>query len=232
MILEISLGIILILLALLVVLQNKPLKAIIISGAFGASAAITYFFVGAPDVAMAEASIGAVFTTFVYIVALKHSGKLKIGYLNVPGLAEESSQGYEGVEYEILKLFSEDVSMTIEMHRIDSLEDTERLTEFDIICGGITEKESADKADFISIPYLDTNIFQTKEGEKLDLVRIKNMIMNGSITSSDIEQDTRELTKYIFLVSKESEDIGEALRDFLQNIDRKKFDDIIRRNLG
>ncbi|HEW92873.1 MAG TPA: DUF4040 domain-containing protein [Thermotogaceae bacterium] len=233
MFLEISLGIILVVLALIVVLQNKPLKAIILSGAFSASAAITYFFIGAPDVAMAEASIGAVFTTFVYIVALKHSGKLRVGYIDQAGLIKRGAHGYEGVEYELLKLFSEDRAMSLEMKKIDSFDSIEKLENFDIICGGMVESTFSGKLrDFMLIPYLETNIFKTKKGEKLDLVRIKNLVLSGQISPQDIDQNTKEFTKYVFLISKESEDVGKALTDFLQNLDKKIFNDIVRRNLG
>jgi len=232
-VLEFSLGFILLILAIAVILQNKPLKAVIISGAFSVSAAVAYFFVGAPDVAMAEASIGAVFTTFIYIVALKHSGRLRIMFVNVPGLMKKDIQGYEGVEYELLKLFAEDRVMDLEIREIDSFDSLEHLEDFDILCGGITEKTVPKKLEELRIvPYLDTNIFSTRKGEKFDLVRIKNIIMNGEISLEDIDENSREPTKYVFLISKESEDIGEALSDFLQNMDKETFDSIVRRNLG
>lgn len=233
MVLEFSLGLTLLILAIAVILQSKPLKAVIISGAFSVSAAIAYFFVGAPDVAMAEASIGAVFTTFIYIVALKHSGKLRIVFVSVPGLIKRDVQGYEGVEYELLKLFAEDRIMNLEIKEIESFDSLEQLEDFDILCGGITEKTIPRRLRGLKvISYLDTNIFGTKRGRKLDLVRIKNMIMNGEISLEDIYENAKEPTKYVFLIPKESEDIGEALSDFLQNLDGKTFDSIVRRNLG
>ncbi len=51
------------------------LNAVIASGIVSLIAAVLFYFLQAPDVAMAEASIGAALVTAVFIIALKRTGR-------------------------------------------------------------------------------------------------------------------------------------------------------------
>ena len=53
---------------------KKTLNAVLASGVISLMAAIMFLVVGAPDVAMTEATIGAGLTTVVFLYALKHTG--------------------------------------------------------------------------------------------------------------------------------------------------------------
>ncbi len=69
------LGLICLLAALYSIRTRKTLHAVIASGVISLTASIIFLLVGAPDVAMTEATIGAGLTTVVFLYALKHIGE-------------------------------------------------------------------------------------------------------------------------------------------------------------
>jgi len=60
--------------AVAAVIFKNLLNAVIASGIVSLIAAILFYFLQAPDVAMAEASIGAALVTAVFVIALKRTG--------------------------------------------------------------------------------------------------------------------------------------------------------------
>lgn len=54
---------------------KKPLSSVIALGATGAFMALEFIVLHAPDVAIAEAAVGAVLTTVIFIVAVKKTTK-------------------------------------------------------------------------------------------------------------------------------------------------------------
>ncbi len=69
------LGLICLLAALYAIRTRKTLHAVIASGVISLTASIIFLLLGAPDVAMTEATIGAGLTTVVFLYALKHIGE-------------------------------------------------------------------------------------------------------------------------------------------------------------
>lgn len=61
--------------AILAVALEKPLSASIAMGAAGAFVALEFLLLQAPDVAIAEASVGAVLSTVLFVVAVKKTTK-------------------------------------------------------------------------------------------------------------------------------------------------------------
>jgi len=57
--------------AVLTVVTDQTLSAVIYSGVLSTLAALCYVFVGAPDVALAEVIIGSVLSTVVFLTALR-----------------------------------------------------------------------------------------------------------------------------------------------------------------
>lgn len=61
--------------AILAVTLEKPLSASIALGATGAFVSLEFLLLQAPDVAIAEASVGAVLSTILFVVAVKKTTK-------------------------------------------------------------------------------------------------------------------------------------------------------------
>ena len=61
--------------AILAVALEKPLSASIALGATGAFVSLEFLLLQAPDVAIAEASVGAVLSTILFVVAVKKTTK-------------------------------------------------------------------------------------------------------------------------------------------------------------
>ena len=61
--------------AILAVTLEKPLSASIALGATGAFVSLEFLLLQAPDVALAEASVGAVLSTVLFVVAVKKTTK-------------------------------------------------------------------------------------------------------------------------------------------------------------
>lgn len=59
--------------AILTVVFDKLLSSIIALGATGAFVALEFILLHAPDVAIAEAAVGAVLTSVIFVVALRKS---------------------------------------------------------------------------------------------------------------------------------------------------------------
>lgn len=60
--------------AILTVTFKKTLSSIIALAATGAFVALEFILLQAPDVAIAEAAVGVVLTTIIFVVALKKTG--------------------------------------------------------------------------------------------------------------------------------------------------------------
>jgi energy-converting hydrogenase B subunit D len=71
------LGIISLSAAVFAIFTRKCLNAVIASGIISLMASIIFIILGAPDVAMTEATIGSGLTTVVFLYALKHVTKDK-----------------------------------------------------------------------------------------------------------------------------------------------------------
>ena len=63
--------------ALLAVRLSSVLAAVVCAGLSSLFAAVCYVLLAAPDVAMAEASIGSGLSTFIFLLALRRTGYAK-----------------------------------------------------------------------------------------------------------------------------------------------------------
>lgn len=65
-----TLGVVMLVAAVLAVYQKELVAAIIAAGVVSLSASVVYVILAAPDVAMTEAAIGSALTTVVFLYAL------------------------------------------------------------------------------------------------------------------------------------------------------------------
>ncbi len=75
--------------ASMLVLQTNPYKALIIRGILGAVSALVYTVLGAADVALTEALVGAFLATMLYAVAVRSSLVLRLGVVEEVAIAHE-----------------------------------------------------------------------------------------------------------------------------------------------
>ncbi|MCK4448553.1 MAG: DUF4040 domain-containing protein [Candidatus Marinimicrobia bacterium] len=77
MILEIILVIVMLVAAISAGIFKNLLNAVIAAGFVSFIAAILFYFLQAPDVAMAEASIGAALTVAIFIIAIRKTNRFE-----------------------------------------------------------------------------------------------------------------------------------------------------------
>ena len=73
--------------ALITVCQRRPFYALICRGMMGAVATLIYAVLGAPDVALTEALMGTLLTILLYLIAVRASMMVKVGWLPGPEAA-------------------------------------------------------------------------------------------------------------------------------------------------
>jgi len=136
-------------------------------------ATLLYTVLAAPDVAIAEALLGALLTTLVYLIALKSRDRIKVGFTPVRLLFEKIGEAFTGFEYELVKSFCEKYDYGMEFVEYDSLDDLMKALNdgrIDIGCGGVFREDRKG--------YLETKIFYL-EDEKIDLLRYMDRTYRG-----------------------------------------------------
>ncbi len=83
-------------------------SAVLAYGAVSITAVVLFSMYAAPDVALAEASIGLVFTLFLYMVTLQHRGKLWLGLVEI-------DKGLDDLEIEIIRRYCESHELRLEI---------------------------------------------------------------------------------------------------------------------
>jgi len=119
-------------LAMLVIFSDKPFRAIILLGAFSITMATYYYALGAPDVAMAEATLGAVFTTLIYVIAIKHTGSVKIAYTHGQKAVHRVNGKLAGKAYELISNLEKRTGIKAEWTKI-ALGKQDEAFDFDIL---------------------------------------------------------------------------------------------------
>jgi len=218
------------LLALLTVLQRKLLHGIIARGMFGLAASLVYAFLGAPDVAVTEALMGALLVTFLYVVAVKSSGIVKIGFLPLHPMIEETNTDVVGLEADILKAFCKENHLIGKFHRFETEEELkEALREgiVDIACGGLMEKR---ESGLLPFPFLRTRVmYLPSENMKLDLLRARSKIYNGELKTHDLVPG--EETWYVFILGEDSSDLAALFADFMRTHE-EMIEELVKKHLG
>ncbi len=153
-----------VILSIFVIIQRNPTRAVLLRLALSVFAVATYLSFMAPDVALAEAMLGSLLTTFVYILMLKSPVSLRVGYVPTKFLIEEHIWGMDGIMKEIVEKFAEKRGYSVEYVKFSSVEDLIRSVEsgyIDIGCGPIVKK---------GIPIIKTKVFLLSNGEKKDFL--------------------------------------------------------------
>ena len=158
-------------LALETVVQKRPLRGVLVRVALSVFAVLTYAFYMAPDVALAEAMVGALLMTFVYVLLLRTPGTLRVGYVPTPILFEERPYGYDGLEHEIVRRYASTRGYTLEYTRFDDPEDLKRAFEeefVDLACGPFVGENGI----------LETVVFELEDGREVDFLSMDREARN------------------------------------------------------
>ncbi len=220
------------LLSIALLIEKNLKTAILFFGLFGTITSGAYLFMGAPDVSFASLALGAGFTTFVFLIAIRKTGMVRIKYYITPYMVfSTQDEKLSGFEYELLKAFLMEQNLEAEYALIDSDEINRKET--DIIIGGIfsTEKVKIDEKKWIKVGILETKIFQDSNEREIDLVRMKKEILDREM-SSDAFEYLRE-AQYIFLIEHHRPELAEDLRQFLKEIKNSgEYEEMVRRYIG
>ncbi|MCS7240035.1 MAG: DUF4040 domain-containing protein [Candidatus Bipolaricaulota bacterium] len=86
--------------------QKRLLWGVIGVGVHSLVLAGLYLVLAAPDVALTEAAVGFGLVTFVYLLALRRTGKLVVAAVPLYPLLYPAGEGIAGLEWEILERFA------------------------------------------------------------------------------------------------------------------------------
>jgi len=128
-------------------LQRRRLYAIIGMGLFSLLLASVFFLSHAPDVAITEAAIGAALATFIYVLAIRKTGRLTVAASEVPGLIERVGEEISGLEWEILDRAAASLGLDL-IVRFQPLEDVKTSLlrgEADVGAGGLIPIEENER---------------------------------------------------------------------------------------
>ncbi|MDX2255774.1 MAG: hydrogenase subunit MbhD domain-containing protein [Pseudanabaenaceae cyanobacterium bins.39] len=81
--------------AAILVSESNPYHALVIRGILGAVSALVYTVLGAADVALTEALVGAFLATMLYVVAVRSSLVLRLGVMKEIAIAQELEQEFQ-----------------------------------------------------------------------------------------------------------------------------------------
>ena len=149
-----------------VILQSDPTRAVLLRLSLSILAIGAYMLYMAPDVALAEAMLGSLLTTFVYILMLKSPVVMRVGYTPSKYLIEEHPWGMDGIFKELVDLFSKERGYDVEYVRFESTEDlVESFNSgyLDVACGPITD----------GFPILETRVYTLEDGSEKDFLSMK-----------------------------------------------------------
>ncbi len=238
--------------------RARRLTAVIGMGLFSVVIAAVYLLSHAPDVAITEAAIGAGLVTFIYILAIRKTGRLVIIGDEAPGLIQRDGEGITGLEWEILAGFARELGLEPTMRFIPRAEVAAALRrgDGDIGAGGIVD-DRIDPDLHITTGHLPTALVTVTAADhpghhhrKFDYFsEIIQAIRNDEPITTTIDlarylamariglsryQVTRlpEPHAYVFVVAADQTEMYTRLQRYLHRLQQTgKLDELIRRYL-
>jgi ABC-type amino acid transport substrate-binding protein len=147
----------------LVALEIKNLlSAVIVLGAFSLVLSLVFYYLHAPDVAIAEAAIGSGFATVIFLIAIKKRGVLiMLTYPHSRFFYYDDKGQPTGFDYDILLLFARKLSIELEVRCVqDWRELIPQLTsgKGDVIGAGMTRLDKRMKEISFSDGYFPIKV--------------------------------------------------------------------------
>ena len=241
--------------AIFALTRARRLTAVIAMGLFSFVIAAVYLLSHAPDVAITEAAIGAGLVTFVYVLAIRKTGRLVIIGDEVPGLISREGGKITGLEWEILSGFARELGLetTLRFMPRSDVEQALRRGAGDIGAGGIVDKQ-IDTGLRATPGHLPTALFHIEptvpSGRKREVLHFSMLLQ--AIRGDEPVEATVDLARfltlartglanyrvtrlpnkhaYVFLIAAEQAELYEQLCHYLNQLTRTgKLDELIRR---
>lgn len=154
--------------------QRRRWVAVLGMGMASFLLAVVYVLQGAPDVAVAEAAIGAALVTFIYVLAIRRTGRLVVIAAEVPGLLHRRGREVDGVEFEILQGFATKLGLdlTVRFATFDDAMEALRGGSADILAGGFVPQTG--EPALVTRGFLDTRFYVVGAGEPCEAPRFRD----------------------------------------------------------
>ncbi len=225
--------IVIVFLASAVLFVKDRTTAVLLYGSLSAVAVVLFSTYAAPDVALAEASIGLVFTLFLYMVTLQHRGKLWFGLVEV-------ERGVDALEFEIVKSYCENHDLDLKVVRVNEKEVFPLLKSgrIEVAAGAFLSNLKLEDGN-VSEGFLETKVFEFGDPQKdeavldlenaleryklgkisgfrVDLARV----MALSLKSGELPKPTKEIGNfmYTFVVISDDEELLESLNEHITTV--------------
>lgn len=197
--------------AVIVIVSRTSFQGVIWFGIMGSISSLIMLMAGAPDVAMTQFAVGVALVLIVYIMALRKQRRVRMGYISVPSMIENTPSGLRGLEWDVLQHIDEKEGYHVEAIGFRTKEEGMKAVvnhSIDLLCGALTEDDVSRETK--GLPYLETSIFLC-EDEKIDFVRLKHKTRGATFP----EPVFHKKSNYVLVVSRNSEDL---IRDLLEGI--------------
>ncbi|MGY4707180.1 hydrogenase subunit MbhD domain-containing protein [Candidatus Bipolaricaulota sp. J31] len=106
-------------LAVVALTRRRLLWGVAVLGVHSLVLAAVYFSLAAPDVALTEAAIGFGLVTFVYLLAIRRTGKIVVAAVECPPLLYPVGEGASGLLWELLRLLSTRTHRELELRWVE-----------------------------------------------------------------------------------------------------------------
>jgi ABC-type amino acid transport substrate-binding protein len=171
----------------LVALEIKNLlSAVIVLSAFSLVLSLVFYYLHAPDVAIAEAAIGSGFATVIFLIAIKKRGVLIIlTYPHSRFFYYDDKGRPAGFDYDILSLFARKLGIELEVRQVQNWQ--ELIPQLisgkgDVIGAGMTRLDERMKQICFSDGYFSTKVVIVTNRENTALNSLSDL--KGKIVTS------------------------------------------------
>jgi ABC-type amino acid transport substrate-binding protein len=171
----------------LVALEIKNLlSAVIVLSAFSLALSLVFYYLHAPDVAIAEAAIGSGFATVIFLIAIKKRGVLiMLTYPHSRFFYYDDKGRPAGFDYDILSLFARKLGIELEVRNVQYWQDLIPALvsgKGDVIGAGMTRLDERMKHICFSDGYFPTKVVIVTNRENTALSSLSDL--KGEIVTS------------------------------------------------
>jgi len=218
--------------AFLILREKHILHAIIGRGMLGIVAAVAYALLGAPDVAVTEALMGALLVTLLYVVVFVSAGEFRVGYVELPPLIQHKREELEGYMVELLRAFGSSVGLTprfIPFSNREELLDELQSGFMDLAIGSFVDLFDC-RESCTALPVVETRVMSMGKGQWVDILRARvgEGDLQGKIPAGGQVSDA----SYSVLVSEDAHDLQEMVSAFMEKDGREEVIRLRKKYLG
>lgn len=186
---KILLGFVSIFIVFFIIFNKKTFTSFLYRTILSVLMVAVYVVYSAPDVALAEAMLGALLTTFVYLLVFKIHSKIVVAVKEIPVICEEHQGIFIGVIPTILSEFSKKYNHKIEFLKVNSFNEINNLIKNGKADIGISYNGTF---KILDIPIFETNNKEYSYFELIKQPQLKNVkkIKNLTIYFNFSDNDT------------------------------------------